>query len=97
MIRCILAGEASTMNDILIIAGRSAAVYLFILIAIRLFGQKELAQLSIVDFVFILLLSNAVQNAMVGDNTRCMAGSSRQHRSSRSTIFLKHCSFDQKN
>ncbi|HEX3044338.1 MAG TPA: YetF domain-containing protein [Bacillota bacterium] len=48
----------------------SAAVYLFIVIAIRLFGKKELSQLSIVDLVFILLISNAVQNAMVGgDNT----------------------------
>lgn len=44
----------------------SSAVYLFIIVAIRLFGKKELAQLSIIDLVFILLISNAVQNAMVG-------------------------------
>jgi len=38
-------------------------------IAIRLFGKKELAQLSVVDLVFILLISNAVQNAMVGPDS----------------------------
>ena len=47
----------------------TVAVYLFIIIAIRLFGKKELSQLSVVDLVFILLISNSVQNAMVGSNT----------------------------
>src|SRR5512140_648894 len=53
---------------------RSVAVYLFILLAIRLFGKKELAQLSVIDLVFILLISNAVQNAMVGSNTSLGGG-----------------------
>ena len=56
------------------IAGRSIAVYVFILIAIRLFGKKELAQLSVVDLVFILLISNSVQNAMVGSSTTLQGG-----------------------
>ncbi len=43
----------------------SAVVYFFIVFALRLFGRKELAQLSVFDLVFILLISNAVQNAMV--------------------------------
>lgn len=58
----------------LTIAGSSAAVYLFIVIAIRLFGKKELAQLSVVDLVFILLISNAVQNAMVGSDSTLLGG-----------------------
>jgi len=49
-------------------------VYLFIVIAIRLFGKKELAQLSVVDMVFILLISNAVQNAMVGPDATLSGG-----------------------
>jgi len=53
---------------------RSVAVYLFILIAIRLFGKKELAQLSVIDLVFILLISNAVQNAMVGSDSSLLGG-----------------------
>jgi len=53
---------------------RSVAVYLFIILAIRLFGKKELAQLSVIDLVFILLISNAVQNAMVGSDTSLQGG-----------------------
>jgi len=52
----------------------SATVYLFIILAIRLFGKKELAQLSIIDLVFILLISNAVQNAMVGSDSSLTGG-----------------------
>jgi len=53
---------------------RSVAVYFFIVIAIRIFGKKELAQLSVIDLVFILLISNAVQNAMVGNDTSLLGG-----------------------
>lgn len=52
----------------------SISVYAFIVVAIRLFGKKELAQLSIFDLVFILLISNAVQNAMVGSDTSLQGG-----------------------
>lgn len=50
------------------------AVYIFILAAIRLFGKKELSQLSVVDLVFILLINNSVQNAMVGSNSSLSGG-----------------------
>jgi uncharacterized membrane protein YcaP (DUF421 family) len=53
---------------------RSIAVYLFIVIALRLFGKKELSQLSVIDLVFVLLLSNSVQNAMVGSNSSLLGG-----------------------
>jgi uncharacterized membrane protein YcaP (DUF421 family) len=53
---------------------RAGAVYVFIVLAIKLFGKKELSQLSVVDLVFILLISNAVQNAMVGSNTSLAGG-----------------------
>jgi uncharacterized membrane protein YcaP (DUF421 family) len=52
----------------------SVTVYFFIIIAIRLFGKKELAQLSVFDLVFILLISNAVQNAMVGADSTLTGG-----------------------
>jgi uncharacterized membrane protein YcaP (DUF421 family) len=50
------------------------AVYLFIIVAIRLFGKKELSQLSVIDLVFILLISNAVQNAMVDGTVSSLIG-----------------------
>lgn len=52
----------------------SVVVYLFIIIAVRIFGKKEFTQLSVVDLVFILLISNSVQNAMVGPNTTLLGG-----------------------
>lgn len=52
----------------------SFVVYVFIIIGLRLFGKKELAQLSVPDLVFVLLISNAVQNAMVGSNTSLLGG-----------------------
>jgi uncharacterized membrane protein YcaP (DUF421 family) len=62
------------MEGYVIIALKSIAVYVFIVAAIRLFGKKEFAQLSVVDLVFILLISNAVQNAMVGADTSLSGG-----------------------
>lgn len=52
----------------------SICVYVFIIVALRLFGKKELAQLTVVDLVFILLISNAVQNAMVGTDSSLTGG-----------------------
>lgn len=49
---------------------RTVAVYLGILILLRLAGKRDLAQLNTFDFVVLLLLSNVVQNAIIGpDNT----------------------------
>ena len=56
-------------NPFIEIVLRTICVYIFMIIAIRIFGKKELAQLSVIDLVFILLISNSVQNAMVGPNT----------------------------
>jgi uncharacterized membrane protein YcaP (DUF421 family) len=53
---------------------RSLAVYFFMIIALRLFGKKELSQLNTSDVILILLISNSVQNAMVGNNTTLMGG-----------------------
>ncbi|MCB2288565.1 DUF421 domain-containing protein [Clostridium sp. CS001] len=61
-------------NEYLQIILSSIIVYLFIIVAIRLFGKKELSQLSVMDLVFILLISNSVQNAMVGPNSTLMGG-----------------------
>lgn len=62
------------LTQILFISLKSIIIYLFIIFAIRLFGKKELAQLSVVDLVFILLISNSVQNAMVGPDTSLLGG-----------------------
>jgi len=60
--------------NLVAIIGRSVAVYIFILVAIRLTGKKELSQLTTSDIVLILLISNAVQNAMVGPEPSLIGG-----------------------
>lgn len=60
--------------EFIFIALRSVVVYLFIVIAIRIFGKREISQLSIIDLVFVLLISNSVQNAMVGPDTSLFGG-----------------------
>ncbi len=62
------------MNPYLDIIIRSVSVYLFMIIALRIFGKKELSQLNTADVILILLISNSVQNAMVGSNTSLLGG-----------------------
>lgn len=62
------------MDPILNVAVRSLCVYLFMVIAIRLFGKNQLSQLNAGDVVLLLLISNAVQNAMVGPDTSLQGG-----------------------
>jgi uncharacterized membrane protein YcaP (DUF421 family) len=53
---------------------RSAIVYIAIFIGFRLAGKRHLSQLSLIDFTLVLLVSNAVQNAMVGTDTTLEGG-----------------------
>lgn len=62
------------MDPILSVVVRSLCVYLFMVIAIRLFGKNQLSQLNAGDVVLLLLISNAVQNAMVGPDTSLQGG-----------------------
>ncbi|MFZ4106021.1 DUF421 domain-containing protein [Flavobacterium sp.] len=61
-------------NPYLDIIIRSISVYFFMIIALRIFGKKELSQLNTADVILILLISNSVQNAMVGSNTSLFGG-----------------------
>ncbi len=62
------------MGNYLHIIISTSGVYLFIILALRILGKTELAQLSITDLIFVLLISNAVQNAMVGSDTSLGGG-----------------------
>ncbi len=49
---------------------RPALVYLFLLIAFRIAGKRELGQLTPFDLIVLLTISNVLQNAMIGpDNS----------------------------
>lgn len=62
------------MNPLLDVTLRSLAVYLFMFAGIRIFGKNQLSQLNAGDIVLLLLISNAVQNAMVGPDTSLEGG-----------------------
>ena len=53
---------------------RPAIVYVFLVIALRIFGKRELAQLNPFDLVVLLSLSNTVQNAIIGDDNSLLGG-----------------------
>jgi uncharacterized membrane protein YcaP (DUF421 family) len=49
---------------------RAVVIYLFLVIALRLVGKRELTQLNTLDFVVLLAVANAVQNGLIGvDNS----------------------------
>jgi uncharacterized membrane protein YcaP (DUF421 family) len=53
---------------------RSVAVYTFLLIAFRLCGKRQLGQLSAFDLVVLLIISNVVQNAVIGNDNSLGGG-----------------------
>lgn len=53
---------------------RTTIVYFFILAGFRLTGKREVGQLAPFDFALILLIANAVQNAMVGPDSSLVGG-----------------------
>lgn len=53
---------------------RTFAVYAFLLVGLRLAGKRELSQLNPFDLVVLLLLSNTVQNAIIGNDNSLTGG-----------------------
>ncbi len=61
-------------SDLVSVMVRTAIVYLCLVLGFRIFGKREAGQLSTLDLVVLLVIANAVQNAMVGENTTLAAG-----------------------
>ena len=53
---------------------RPILVYFFLVIMLRVFGKRELAQLNPFDLVVLLSLSNTVQNAIIGEDNSLLGG-----------------------
>src|SRR6202034_2173661 len=53
---------------------RPVIVYLCLVVFLRIFGKRELAQLNPFDLVVLLSLANTVQNAMIGDDNSVTGG-----------------------
>ena len=55
-------------------AGCTTLIYLFLIVLLRLFGRRELAQLSVIDLIVVLILGSAVETAMIHGNLTLPAG-----------------------
>src|SRR3989442_4533074 len=56
------------------IALRTAVIYAVVLVGVRLSGKREVGQMTPFDLTLLLLISNAVQNAMTGPDTSLIGG-----------------------
>jgi uncharacterized membrane protein YcaP (DUF421 family) len=61
-------------GSLIVVALRTVAVYFALLVLLRVAGKRELGQMTPFDLVVLLVISNAVQNAMVGPDTSLTAG-----------------------
>jgi uncharacterized membrane protein YcaP (DUF421 family) len=61
-------------SDLVSVVLRTAIVYVCLVVGFRLAGKREAGQLSTLDLVVLLIIANAVQNAMVGQNTSLIGG-----------------------
>ena len=53
---------------------RGAVVYLFILVALRLFGKRQVGMMTQTDLIVLMVLSNILQNAMIGPDNSVLGG-----------------------
>ena len=61
-------------HTLLDVALRTTIVYFALLVGLRLTGTRQLGQMSTFDLVLLLIIANAVQNAMVGPDTSLVGG-----------------------
>jgi len=53
---------------------RAVVVYVFLMVVIRIFGRRELGQLTAFDIIVLLTLSNILQNSMIGNDNSVTGG-----------------------
>jgi uncharacterized membrane protein YcaP (DUF421 family) len=70
-VRLVLNLDPISLAGILV---RTVSVYLVLLVALRVAGKRALGQMTPFDLVVLLIISNAVQNAMVGPDTSLNGG-----------------------
>ena len=61
-------------SDLIGVAVRTAIVYVVLVVAFTWVGKRAAGQLSTLNLVVVLIVANAVQNAMVGQNSSLIAG-----------------------
>jgi uncharacterized membrane protein YcaP (DUF421 family) len=66
--------DGPTLAGGLIIAAKTTVVYLFLVAGLRLLGKRELGQMTVYDLVMIVVVGNAVQNAMMNNDNTLFGG-----------------------
>ncbi len=56
------------------IVARAVVIYVVLLLALRLFGKREVGQFTLYDLVFVLLVANAVQPSITGPDSSLVGG-----------------------
>src|SRR5688500_12315552 len=81
MVDAVLLASSSFLSDLVDLGispgekvARSVLVFAFLVIALRLGGKRELAQINVLDLAVLLLVSNALQNAMIGRDDSLLGG-----------------------
>ena len=64
----------ATVGSLAIVTGSTTAIYLFLVMLLRLFGRREMAQLTMIDLIVVLILGSAVETAMIHGNLTLPAG-----------------------
>jgi uncharacterized membrane protein YcaP (DUF421 family) len=62
------------LTSLALIVVRTLVVYFVLFIAIRVAGKREIGQMTPFDLVVLLVISNAVQNAMIGPDNSLNGG-----------------------
>src|SRR2546430_8138841 len=79
----------ASWQTLLDVALRTSIVYLALLVGLRLTGTRQLGQMSTFDLVLLLIIANAVQNAMVGPDRKSTRLNSSHSQISYAVFCLK--------
>src|SRR2546425_9348724 len=64
----------SVLKPLLPVVGQTFAIYLFLILALRFVGHRQLGQFTVLDLVIIIVLGSAVETAMIAGDTSLRAG-----------------------
>jgi len=60
--------------ELAIVAATTAGIYLFLVVLLRVFGRRQLGQLTVVDLLVVLLLGSTVETSMIHGDVSLAAG-----------------------
>lgn len=60
--------------DILSVIGNTAAIYIVVLVGLRILGKKDMGELSVTDILLVMLVSEAVGDVMRASNDSLWSG-----------------------